>query len=80
MQRQGDAHAVLVGVEVRAVLAVPQPQVHPVGEELHRREGRAEASGGEGLGFLVSWRCCEDEEGRCSLRRLRLGDEAGRGI
>jgi hypothetical protein len=28
----------------------------------------------------VSWRCCEDEDGRCWLRRLRLGDEAGRGI
>jgi len=55
VQRQGDVHAVLVGVEVRAVLAVAQPQVHPVGEELHRRggPGGAEADGGEGV--WVSW-------------------------
>jgi len=36
---QGDAGPVLVGVEVRAPHAVPQPHVRPVGEAVHRGRG-----------------------------------------
>ena len=56
LRARGDAPPVLVGVEVRAVEAAPQPHVRPVGEELHRSPARrlaaaaagAEADGGVG--------------------------------
>jgi hypothetical protein len=35
LRLQDDARAVVVGVEVRAVRAVPQPHERPVGEEVH---------------------------------------------
>jgi hypothetical protein len=44
---QGDARPVLVGVEVPAVHAAPQPHVRPVGELLHRVRRR---SGGHLVG------------------------------
>jgi hypothetical protein len=45
---QGDARPVLVGVEVRAVHAVPQPHVRPVTKELHRCSAGGGAAASEG--------------------------------
>lgn len=47
---QGDAPPVLIGVEVRAVHAAPQPHVVPVVELLHRFRAPASSGGGGGGG------------------------------
>lgn len=76
----GDAHPVLVRVEVPAVLLVPQPHAPLVDEELHlagagaAAEG-AGADGGEGIGWVSA--CWEGRlESRAEevfvARRLRL--------
>ena len=76
---EGDADAVLVGVEVPAAHAAPQPHVDPVREPIHRgrRRWRCAAASGAPSALL---RGGEEEEGaeqgRCSLRRFRLGAEA----
>jgi hypothetical protein len=64
VRAHGDAVPVLVGVDVRALDAGPQPHVRPVREAMHRRlvllPRRIEADGGEGegvgVGFLALWR------------------------
>ena len=78
---EGDADPVLVGVEVQAAHQAPHPHVDPVRELIHRgrRWWRCAAASGAPSALL---RGGEEEEGaeqgRCSLRRFRLGAEAAR--